>query len=257
MKILALMAGGSQKYDEAGYTFPKNLVEIDGTPLIERFINELACLNAPDNNFIFAVDEEEHQRYHTGSVIRLLLPEATVLKVATPTAGAACTALLAIDHINNEEPLLVINGDIAGDLQLPLAIEDFQSRDLDGGIIVFEGVHPRWSYVKCDENGLVVEAAEKRPISKNATIGAYYFAQGKDFVSAAQEMIKKDAQVDGFFYVCPSYNEMILDQKKVGIYEIPRKSYFSLATPQGAQAYGEHLKTLAGSRRRDDASGKT
>jgi hypothetical protein len=70
----------------------------------------------------------------------------------------------------------------------------------------------------------------------------YYFAEGNYFVQAAMEMIRKDAQVGGAFYICPAYNEMILRQARIGIYKIPRHAYHSLATPQGVQAYEEYLR---------------
>jgi hypothetical protein len=89
----------------------------------------------------------------------------------------------------------------------------------------------------------VVEAAEKRPISRLATAGFYYFARGRSFVRAVQQMILKDAAVEGGFYVCPAYNELLLENARIGIHPIPRSDYFSLATPQGAQAYGEFLQT--------------
>nr|WP_252386603.1 hypothetical protein [Campylobacter jejuni] len=31
----------------------------------------------------------------------------------------------------------------------------------DAGVLSFESVHPRWAYVKCDENHFVLEAFEK------------------------------------------------------------------------------------------------
>ncbi len=252
MNILVLMAGSSDKFREAGYSYPKNLIELDGMPLVEHFIDGLQQLQDNSNQFIFVLNSDEDSRYHTGAVIQLLLPEAQIIKVSSPTAGAACTALLAVEQINNNEPLLILNGDIAGELQIAEAIAEFEEKQLDGGLIVFEGVHPRWSYVRCDDSGLVVEAAEKRPISKLATVGAYYFTQGQDFVAAAMNMIVKDANVEGGFYVCPSYNEMILAQKKIGVYQIPRRNYFSLATPQGVSNFEEHLKVQAGRRRASD-----
>jgi len=93
-----------------------------------------------------------------------------------------------------------------------------------------------------DEHGYVIEAAEKRPISRYATAGIYYFREGRRFVKAAMEMIKKDAHTNSIFYVCPTFNELILEQAKIGVYKISRDAYFSIATPEGVQVYEEYLK---------------
>ena len=244
MNILVLMAGSSDAFKEAGYLYPKNLVEIEGLPLVQQVINRLAPLLCPENSIIFLVRQEENQQYHTGEVIRLLIPSAIIVEVVEPTAGAACTALLAIEHILSEEPLLITNGDQIVQADIGQIIAEFQERKLAGGILVFEAVHPRWSYVKCNAEGYVVETAEKRPISNLATAGMYYFAKGSYFVEAAMGMIKKDAHVGNVFYICPSYNEMILKQARIGIYKIPKTAYFSLATPQSVQTYAAHLKSL-------------
>jgi dTDP-glucose pyrophosphorylase len=123
-------------------------------------------------------------------------------------------------------------------------VQEFSDHKLDGGIVVFEAVHPRWSFVKCDQEGRVVETAEKRPISNLATAGFYYFQKGRDFVKATIEMIKKDAHVNGLFYICPVYNELILAQKEVGVHVIPRVAYRSLASPADVHAYEVHLESL-------------
>ena len=123
---------------------------------------------------------------------------------------------------------------------------DFMEKDYDGGIVTFEDIHPKFSFVKLDENGLVIEAAEKRPISKHATAGFYYFKKGSDFIESAINMIAKDASVNGLFYLCPVYNEMILKQKKIGIYSIDRNDYFLLKTQSGIDAYKQYLKTERG-----------
>ncbi len=177
--------------------------------------------------------------------MRLLVPEATVIPIPGKTAGAACTALWAIDQIDTDEPLLITNGDQILDIDYKAAIDSFRTAGVDGGVVVFDAVHPRWSYVKVGSDGLVIEAAEKRPISRLATAGTYYFAKGSDFVRAAQSMILKEAHVDGVFYVCPAYNEMILDQAKVGTYQINREDYFQFKTPRGLQDFERHLRQKA------------
>lgn len=240
MNILVLMAGDSQRFEEAGYAFPKNLVEIDGLALAEHVLRQLEPL-VPRSRVICLVREDEDRRFHTADMVRLISPSATVLTVAGIESGAACTALLAVEHLVRDEPLLVFNGDQIIDRDLSEVIADFERRELDGGTVVFNAVHPRWSYVRLDDQGLVVEAAEKRPISTHATAGAYWYRRAGDFVDAVMDMIRKDARVDGRFFICPAYNEMILHHARIGVVEIARAEYHSFATPQGVREYEEAL----------------
>lgn len=242
INILVLMSGSSQAFKDAGYAYPKNLVEIAGVPLVQRVIEHLRPLKSLQARFICVLRHEENAKNYTGTVIRLLEPDALMVEVPGETGGAACSALLAVEHIDNDSPLVVVNGDQILDADLAAVIRDFNLRGLDGGIVVFEDIHPRWSFVKCDANGQVIETAEKRPISNLATAGFYYFRQGRDFVLAVTEMIKKDAQVNGLFYICPAYNELVLRQRKLGITKIPRKAYHSIATPAGAVAYEHQME---------------
>ena len=243
MNILVLMAGGDEAFHDAGYRYPKNLVEIAGLPLVQHVAKQFApFVSDAQTRFTFLVKGDEIGSFHTDDVLQLLLPNAHVIPVQEPTGGAACTALLAVESVNNDEPLLLCNGDMIVDADLQSIVAGFVERDLDGGIVVFDAVHPRWSYVKTNDDGCVIETAEKRPISKNATAGIYYFKHGRDFVQAACEMIKKDAHVGGAFYVCPTYNELILRQKRIGVAAIDRTAYHSLSDPRSVADYEEFLR---------------
>jgi len=237
VRVLVPMAGDSARFEEQGFRWPKNLVEIEGKPLHERVLAQLNGLG----ELVCLVQEEEISHYHTADAIRLLVPGATVLGVPALDSGAACTALLAIEEIEPDRPLLVFNGDQVLDHDLSAITDDFERRGLDAGTVVFESVHPRWSYVKTDSEGLVVQAAEKRPISTQATAGTYWYRRGADFVEALTEMILKDAHVEGRFFICPAFNEMILNRARIGTYEIDPSEYFSLSTPEGVGQYAEHL----------------
>jgi len=237
MNLLILLAGPSIAFTDAGYTFPKPLIEINGKPLIQLVIEHLEPLVKNGARLIFLIRYEDNFRYHISSVIKLLSPAAKIVEVRGETSGAACTALLAVDWIANPEQLIILNGDQIIEEDLFGVVCTFQKRQLDGGIIVFKDVHPRWSFVKCNVEGMLVEAAEKRPISNLATAGFYYFASGAKFVEAAQSMILKDASVNGLFYVCPTYNELVLRNCQIGIHEIHKTNYISLSTPQGVQSY--------------------
>lgn len=242
MKTILLAAGGSDAYADAGYFYPKNLVEVDGKPLVQHVIEHLGDAGRREQ-LLAMVRCDEDLRYHTARVVRLVEPSAAVLPVES-TSGAACTALLAIEHIADDEPLLLVNGDQVLTAPVDEIVAGFEARGLDGGVVVFEGVHPRWSYVRVDDEGFVIEASEKRPISRLATAGIYWFARGRDFVECAMEMIRKDAHVGGTFYVCPTLNEMVLRNRRVGVHQIERTAYLSLHEPQALAAFEAHLHDL-------------
>jgi CTP:molybdopterin cytidylyltransferase MocA len=241
MRLMVLMAGDSAMFEVSGAKYPKNLVEIDGEPLVQRVIEGLTPTIENASRAIFLIREEEQRRHHTGEVIKLLVPEAEVIGVPKLESGAACTALHAIGHVAREESLLVFNGDQVLEAPLPQILAGFEKAGHDGGVITFDAVHPRWSYVRCGADGLVVEAAEKRPISRLATAGAYWFRRGGDFIDGAMAMIRKGASVDGAFYVCPVFNELILSGGRIGTHHIDREEYFSLSSMHGVDAYEQHL----------------
>jgi len=229
MNIVVLMAGASTNFAEKGYMYPKYLLDYKGKPIVQHVVDSLKPLNA---NLSFVILKEDDDKAFIASTLQILAPNANIYKVNKLTKGAVCSALFAIDSINNNEELLLINGDQLLTSGLVESIEVFRQKQYEGGIIVFRSVLPRWSFVALDEKGLVCETSEKRPISDLATAGCYWFKHGKDFVEAAYNIIRKDENFSGNYYICSTYNELILRQQKVGVYEIPMENYLSFATPQ-------------------------
>lgn len=228
MVVLILAAGPPDNLQKAGFSFPKNLVEVNGKPLLQVVMENLAPLHNQGAKFVFVVRQDEIQRFHTDQVIKLLDPGAVVIGSYGETSGAACTALLAIEHIDNDQPLLVANGDQLLERDHNALITRFDQAGLDGGIPVFEDVHPRYSFARIGHDGLVVETAEKRPISNLATAGRYWFRKGQDFVRGAMDMILKDSQVNGAFYVVPVYNQLILKGARIGVERVEKTQYRNL-----------------------------
>ncbi|WP_080832505.1 glycosyltransferase family 2 protein [Cohnella massiliensis] len=231
INIVVPLAGKGSSFKEKGELFPKNLVEINGKPMIEWVISSLKI--DIKHRFIFIIRNEDFKDYSFSYTLRLLSSDSEIVVAQQETAGSVCSALLAIDFINNEQPLIIVNGDqIIQDNLFEQGINYFIRKSFDGGIITFPAVHPKWSYVRLDENNYVIEVAEKKPISKNATAGVYYFRKGLDFVNAAFRMIRKDIRTLGQFFVCPVYNELILDGRKIGVFSIEKEKMISLGTPE-------------------------
>ena len=232
MNILLLGAGPAEA-DAAHY--PIWLTEHAGELLIERIMR--ACGSLGQARLIFAVREQDVRRHHLDNVIALAAPCAEIVRIRGTTAGAACTALLAIGHIDAEEELLILNANEFIDEDYGQILAAFRTRGLDGGVAVFPSLHPRYSYVRLDEDELVVEAAEKRPISRNATAGFYWYRKGGEFVRSVQQMIRKDAHTDDVFYICPAFNEMILQQARIGIHRLPAERYHPVKSVQQLNQY--------------------
>jgi len=211
MKILIPMAGEGSRFAKEGYTFPKPLIDVEGKPMIQSVIENLDF----NSTYIFLV-RKEHLTKYSGlreTLNRITNNNTKIVEVDGLTEGAACTALLAEQLIDNDEELLIANSDqlIEYSSENFKLLKSFTSAD--GIIFTFNAVHPKWSFVKTNSRGIVTELQEKNPISNIATCGIYWYRKGSDFVKYTKQMIDKNIRVNNEFYIAPVYNEYILDNK--------------------------------------------
>ena len=227
MRVLILSAGGlpddgvEEPASRAGY--PTLLIELGDELLVERLVRSCAAISGA--RLAFVVREEEAHRHHLSNVVAQAAPGAEIVRVRGDTAGAACSALLAIGCVAADEDLLVINANELLDIDFGAVVKGFRASGHDAGVVVFPSLHPRYSFVRLDAEGLVVEASEKNPISRNATAGFYWYRRGGDFLRAIERMIRKEAHVDGRYYICPAFNELVLDGARIGVHRIPADRY--------------------------------
>jgi len=231
MNILIPMAGAGKRFAQAGYTFAKPLIEIHGKPMIQLVVENLNI----EGNYTFIVRKEHYEKYNLKYLLNLIANGCNIIQVDSTTEGAACTTLLAKDIINNNENLLIANADQYVEWDSNQFMYSMIADNIDGGILTFKSAHPKWSFAKTDDNGYVIEVAEKKPISDNATVGIYFWSKGSDYVKYAEQMIKKDKRVNGEFYVCPVFNEAIADNKKIKTYHIDEM--WGLGTPEDVSTF--------------------
>ena len=234
MNILIPMAGAGSRFQQAGYTFPKPLIDVEGKPMIQVVVENLNV----DATFIYVVQKSHRAQYNLDTLLNLITPGCKIVEVDGLTEGAACTTLLAKEHINNDEPLLMANSDQFVEWDSNEFMYKMNEQKVDGGILSFHSTHPKWSFAKVDEYGYVTEVAEKNPISDIATVGVYYWAKGSDYVKYAEQMIEKNIRVNNEFYVCPVYNEGIADGKKFKTFNIEKM--WGLGTPEDLKYYIEN-----------------
>lgn len=212
MNILIPMAGRGSRFlkekdKNPEYANPKPTININGHPMVRWALSSLPLTK--EDKLIFLILKEHIENFQIDSTLKQIFGEEVILIIVDKlTEGAACTALLAKNYINNAEPLLITDSDhyLDGGKIFDL-IES--SKDIDGIIPVFYANNSKWSFSKTDGEGFVVEVAEKIQISRNANIGAYYFSKGRDFVWAAEEMIEEQDKTNGEFFIAPVYNYLI------------------------------------------------
>jgi dTDP-glucose pyrophosphorylase len=191
-------------------------------------------------NFIYIVQKSHRQKYNLDTLLNLITPNCKIVEVDGLTEGAACTVLLAKDLINDDNQLITMNSDQYIDWDSTEFMYQMNEKGYDGSIMCFEATHPKWSFAKTNEVGMITEVAEKNPISNQATAGIYYWKRGSDFVKYAEQMIEKNIRVSNEFYVCPVYNEAIADNKKIYNYQILSKNMWGIGTPEDLKYYLEN-----------------
>lgn len=236
LNVLIPMAGAGSRFEQAGYTFPKPLIEVRNKPMIQVVVENLNL----DANYIYVVQKAHREKYNLDTLLNLITPGCKVVETEGLTEGAACTALLAKEFINSDAPLFFANSDQFVEWDSNEFMYKMQETDADGGIVTFTATHPKWSFAKIDGNGLVTEVAEKNPISDIATVGYYYWKHGSDFVKYAEQMIEKNIRVNNEFYVCPVFNQAIADCKQIRTFNT--KAMWGLGTPEDLHYYLENHK---------------
>jgi len=233
--IVIPMAGLGSRFQSAGYVKPKPLIEINGKPMIQVVVENLN-LDMNSTRFIFIVQQEHCERYQVDTFLKTLAPGCVVIPVSAVTEGACCSVLLAKEYIDNDTPLLIANSDQYVEWESRAFLSE--AKEVDGAIATFESSHPKWSYVKLNDEGFATEVAEKQVISNKATVGIYYYAHGSDFVKYAERMIEKNIRVNNEFYVCPVFNEFIEDGKRIRAIDVHRM--WGLGTPEDLDVFLEN-----------------
>ena len=226
------MAGRSQRFVDAGYGVPKFQLEVGGESVFAHAVGSFASYFNP-LPFLFITASEDASAYVRAECARLGVANASVVALDRITAGQAETVELglAAAAVGDAEPLTIFNIDtFRPGFEFPAL------PPLDGWLEVFEGEGANWSYVRPapGDEPLVLETAEKRPISNLCCTGLYHFARAGDFRAAlaAERAAPQAAEL----YVAPLYNHLIAKGLRVGYSRIDPADVIFCGTPAEYEA---------------------
>lgn len=239
LHIIMPMAGEGSRFLKEGWTTPKPLIELKGTPLFQRAISSVRIECVP-MKYSFIVRQEHIDKYGIDKGIKALLPEANIFSVLKTTRGAVETCLMAESAIADEDGIVVMDCDLEFrsrqyiDIlreELSLSVGDAHG----GALVSFESNDPRYSYAALGEDGFVSRTAEKEVISNHALCGAYFFSTGKRFKEVAHQLMNEPEFKKPEYYLSLLYNYLLEADEKVRLATM--EEYYSYGTPDELKRY--------------------
>ncbi len=227
MQIIIGMAGAGRRFANSGYTIPKPLCRVGDTTMIQKAVDSLGI----EGKYIFVVLHEHLLEYkwlegHLASLAKYV----TIVKLDEITDGAACTLLRAKQYIDNDEPLISINSDQVLHWNSSEFITKCKQEPEVSWIMTYPHSDLKHSFVKVDDDGVVVQTAEKVAISDMASVGLYHWSKGSLFVESAEQMIANNDKHNNEFYLAPVYN-YTLKTNLVKPYQVDASNFSPVGTP--------------------------
>jgi hypothetical protein len=207
MKCLVPLAGPDLLHPRHGF---RPLVAHGSQTLIEAALNSRAWrTRLASEDFVFVLRQVEGVEA-LQAFLKSRWPGSAVVTLSTLTRGAMMSALAGAALVGPNEPLIIDLADMLFTSDLTLA---FDPTGPVGAIApCFTASDPCYSYLRSLE-GRVVEIAEKRVISSDASVGVYGFRDTAVFLRAAAYALDHAPTLThaGLFFVAPMLNG-VLDQ---------------------------------------------
>lgn len=208
MNIVIPMAGRGQRFQDAGYSCPKMLIEIAGKPMLYWALDSIYPW-LHDHEPLFICLKDHLEQFPIEAIIKQYCGHAKIIGLDQVTNGQAETVYKSAERLRLEEPLLIYNCDTYMISNLYDVLCEPAYWKADGVISVFHSNDECFSYASLKSDGYVEKVMEKQVISSMATTGLYFFAKASFFVNTVESVIRKADTFQGEYYIAPIYNELI------------------------------------------------
>ncbi len=200
----------------------KALTPFQGKPLLKHAL-ESRPWSTEVIGYSFILYDCAETRFFVSDHLSQWYPQASVIYISTFTRGAACSALAGVAiHKNFNHPLIVDLADILYTSELLVESKLQEAPECGGIALTFKSTNPQYSYLRLDKSGRVVEAAEKKIISDNASAGTYIFRDCGIYLRAVAHALENEQTQahKGLFYVCPVFNGVLAQGKEVELEQV-------------------------------------
>ena len=246
MHIIIPMSGIGKRFIEAGYKVPKPLIRVDEKTIIEHVCN----LFPDEDKFTFICNSRHLADTNIKQVLQSIKPNANIIEISNHKKGPVYAVSLVNTLIEDDEEVIVNYCDFGTYWDYKNFLKHTRDRDADGAIVAYKGFHPHmlgntnYAFMR-DKKQWMLEIKEKEPFTNNrmeeyASNGTYYFKRGSYVKFFFQELIDKNINLKGEYYISLVYNLLVSNNLKVSIYEI--QHMLQWGTPQDLEEYSRWSK---------------
>jgi NDP-sugar pyrophosphorylase family protein len=237
LNLVIPAAGMGSRFRATGVETPKPLIQILGIPMIGWVI---ANFNLQPEDKIWIISRKEDK---VSANLKELLPqlknEMQFIEIDKLTDGAATTLEFALEQIPSDQAVLCANSDQFVSSDLSAFMDMVRENKSTGQILTMSASGNKWSYVKRNVDGDVVDVVEKEQVSDEATVGVYGWRTARDATEAISQMKQADFKVNGEFYVAPSYTFLINKGGEIATYNVGNveEDVHGLGTPEDLEIF--------------------
>jgi NDP-sugar pyrophosphorylase family protein len=243
MQIVIPMSGFGERFRRAGYPMPKPLIPVDGKPIIAHVID----LFPGETEFVFVCNQDhlDEPAYEMSAILKRYCPTGRIVGIGPHRLGPIGAVRQARRFIDPARPVFVNYCDFTcfWDWQ------DFKRFAAEtgcrGAIPAYKGFHPHslgstyYAYLR-ETGGWVTDIQEKQPFTDTpmdeyASSGGYYFATGELCLSAFDEVVDRDINVNGEYYASLAYKVLGERREPIAVYDV--QHFMQWGTPQDLVEY--------------------
>lgn len=247
LNIIIPMSGDGLYETSSDFIYPKILTEVSNKTLLE-YSQEIFDTLTEERQMIYVAPSDKLDTLGLASIITMISDgKGKIVPISGKSKGSVCSCLMAIDYLSLEDELIISSADHYINDNLQQIVTDFRCMGADAGVLTFESVHPKWSFVKINSVGMVIQAAEKNAISRTAVAGLYYFRKARYFIEAAKDLIRKDSDIQGNFYLSSCLNELVLQGKIIKCRPLNDSIYHNFYDAHAVKSFELSQSSLANS----------
>ncbi|WP_277317027.1 NTP transferase domain-containing protein [Sphingomonas sp. AOB5] len=216
------MAGRGSRFARNGVAIPKPLIDLAGKPFFWWAVESVRRRTSL-RELLFVVLREHIAAHAIDAAILAHYPEARIVVIDEPTAGAAETGALGVEALSEDGPFAINDCDHGFRLD---TIPDLTANA--GALVGFRSDSPAYSYVRLGTDGHVIGTVEKQVVSPYAIAGCYFFASKQVFAEALAAY-RRDCPYDELF-VSGLFNQLCDAGERIAFQ--PLTAHLSFGTPE-------------------------